>query len=633
MQEPPFRPTESPLGAPSTVPTMFAPGDDKLVRQEFRATSTQDSQWPHGSVAGLAQSLIMMVDDEMLNIEMTQAFLMEAGYRHFASTDAPETAVDTMRRQPPGVLLLDLSMPRVSGLDILEAMRADAVLRHVPVIVLTSSTDPQVKLKALSMGAMDFLSKPVDPSELALRLRNTLTASAYRDYLRQHDALTGLPNKQRLRRDVDEVLASARSEGRGAALLLVGIDGLGRVNDAMGRASGDQLLQRIGKRLAACVQTEVGGELGVGAWNPTLYRFDGDEFAVIVPHLEGVPSAAAFISKLLDDAAVSFRRRGSPELFVTCSIGVAVFPGDGTDAELLTGNAGLALRHAKQAGAHRYEFFSPHFTRQAQNRLDLSAELRHAIGRDELELTYAPRMELSTGRVLAAQGVLRWKHASGRVVEGDELMELARASEMNVGLFEWVLERLRLSLRNWRGAGLQPVPIGIGVSLANLRLTEMSHLVAAAIAGGLEPRHLTLELQHLGGEARLPDAEARSIVALRRKGVRLSLDRFGASTSVAHLRMLKWDEIKIDASLAQELDDATSEAMLLGIGDLARRLGLACVACGVDTAPRLAFLRKNGWQQGQGRHFGAPLGAVAFAAQWLARTGKPERAQLSGGVN
>jgi diguanylate cyclase (GGDEF)-like protein len=624
--------TESELDSLATVPTMFAPGDDKLVRQEFRATSPQDSQWPHGSMANLPQSLIMMVDDEMLNIEMTQAFLVEAGYRHFASTDAPETAVETMRAQPPGVLLLDLSMPKVSGLDILEAMRADPVLRHVPVIVLTSSTDPQVKLQALSMGAMDFLSKPVDPSELALRLRNTLTASAYRDYLRQHDALTGLPNKQRLRGDVAEVIASAQAEGRAAGLLLVGVDGLGRINDALGRACGDQLLQRIGKRLAACVQTEAGSELSAGAWNPTLYRFDGDEFAVIVPHLEGVHGAAAFINKLLDDAAVSFQRRGSPELFVTCSIGVAVFPGDGTDAELLMGNAGLALRHAKQAGPHRYEFFSPHFTRLAQNRLDLSAELRHAIGRDELELLYAPRVELATGRVLAAQGVLRWKHPAGRVVDGDELMDLARASEMNVALIEWVLERLRLSLRNWRAAGLHPVPIGIGASLANLPLTELSHLVSAAITGGLEPRHLTLELQHLGGENRLPDADAKAIAALRKKGVRLSLDRFGSITSVAHLRMFKCDEIKIDASLVQELEDAASQAMLLGIGDFARRLNLACIACGVDTASRLAFLKKNGWQQGQGRHFGEPLGAVPFAAQWLARTGKPQRAEVSGGL-
>lgn len=621
---------ESEFDALATVPTMFAPGDEKLSQQEFGANSRPASLGPQGgSMAGLPDSLIMMVDDEILNIEMTQAFLLEAGYRHFASTDAPELAVDAMRAQPPGVLLLDLSMPKVSGLDILEAMGADPVLRHVPVIVLTSSTDPQVKLKALSMGAMDFLSKPVDPSELALRLRNTLTASAYRDYLRQHDPLTGLPNKQRFRQDVARVLASAQVEGRSGALLLVGVDALGRVNDALGRASGDHVLKRIAKRLAACVQTEAGGELSSGEGDPTLYRLDGDEFAVVVPHIDGTHSAAAFINKLLDDAAVSYQRRDSPELFVTCSIGVVVFPSGGNDPELLAGNAGLALRHAKQAGSHRYEFFSPRFTELAQNRLDLSAELRRAIGRDEIELLFEPRVELATGRLRAAQGVLRWKHASGRVVEGDELMDLARASEMNVALVEWVLDRLRQSVRNWRGAGLHPVPVGIGASLANLRLVELGHLVSAAVAGGLEPQQLTLELQHLGGDSRLPDADAKAIALLRKKGVRLSLDRFGSITSVAHLRMFQCEEIKIDASFVQQLEkDARTQAMLLGMGDLARRLNLDCIAPGVGSSSALTFLRKNGWQQGQGRLFGEPLASVPFAAQWLSRTGKPQRAEL-----
>ncbi|WP_167772705.1 EAL domain-containing protein [Ramlibacter henchirensis] len=620
---------EPELDALATVPTMFAPGEEKLSQQEFRALSPQESVWPHGSMSKLPESLIMMVDDEVLNIEMTQAFLVEAGYRHFASTDAPETAVEAMRRQPPGVLLLDLSMPKVSGLEILEAMRADSVLRHVPVIVLTSSTDPQVKLQALSLGAMDFLSKPVDPSELALRLRNTLTASAYRDYLRQHDPLTGLPNKQRYRRDLAAVLASAQDEQRAGALLLVGVDALGRVNDALGRASGDHLLQRIGKRLASCVQTEAGGELSAGDVNPTLYRLDGDEFAVVVPHIEGVHSAAAFIGKLLDDAAVSFQRRGSPELFVTCSIGVAVFPTDGADPELLTGNAGLALRHAKQAGSHRYEFFTPRFTQVAQSRLDLSAELRRAIGRDEIELLFEPRVELASGKLLAAQGLLRWNHSSGRAIDGDELLDLARGSEMNVALIEWVLDRLRLSAGKWRASGLQPVPVGIGASLANLPLTELSHLVSAAIAGGLEPRQLTLELQHLGGDHRLHDADEKAIVALRRKGVRLALDRFGSITSVADVRLITCDEIKVDASFAHQVENnPLNQAMLLGIGDFARRLNLTCVACGVDTGSRLSFLRKNGWQQGQGRVFGKPLAAVPFAAQWLSKSGRSQRVEL-----
>jgi diguanylate cyclase len=604
--------------------TVFAPGEEPLSQRELRALSPQETLWRHRSLAGLADALIMMVDDEMLNIEMTQSFLLDAGYRHFVETNQPERAVAMMRRQVPGVLLLDLNMPKVGGLEILAAMRDDATLRHVPVIVLTSSTDPQAKLRALALGAMDFLSKPVDPSELGLRIRNTLAASAYRTYLSQHDALTGLPNKQRYREDVAEVLAAASHAGSSGALLHVGVDALGRINDALGRTIGDLLLQRIAKRLASCVQTEAGGELSSGQHDPVLYRFDGDEFAVLVPHMDGMHSAAAFITKLLEDSTVRFQRSDAPELFVTCSVGVSVFPADGMDADLLVRNAGLALHHAKQAGPHRYEFFSPKFNEQAQSRLDLSAELRHAIRRDEIELLYQPCVELATGKLVAADTVVRWKHGSGRIVEGDELMDLAGSSEMGIALTEWAFEQMRRHLKNWRAVGLQPVPVGIKVSLANMRPSDLGDLVDAAIAGGIDARGLSLELQQVGAIDNLPVGEAAVMLALRGKGVRLALDRFGHTASVAHLRKLMCDEIRVDASFVHDLQqDAAVQAMLLGIGDLARRLRLPCLACGVDTAAQLAFLKNNGWDQGQGAVFDAPLTGLAFAAKWLARVGKP----------
>ena len=611
---------------PATQPTVFAPGEDKLSERELRALSPQDVLWRHRSGTGLSEALIMMVDDEMLNIEMTQAFLQEAGYRQFVYTDAPEFAVAMMRKEVPGVLLLDLSMPKVSGLDILATMRDDPVLRHVPVIVLTISTDPQVKLKALAMGAMDFLSKPVDPSELGLRIRNTLAASAYREYLGHHDALTALPNKQRYRQQVVEVLAAAKAGGNSGALLHVGVDALGRINDALGRNVGDQMLQRIAKRLASCVQTESGGELSSEKHEPTLYRFDGDEFAIIVPYMEGVHSAAAFISKLLEDGTVSYQRQGAPEVFVTCSVGVSVFPTDGMDADLLMRNAGLALRHAKQAGPHRYEFFSPRFNEVAQSRLDLSAELRHAIRRDQIELMYEPRVDLATGHVVAAQSLVRWKHGSGRVIEGDELMDLAGSSEMDVTLVEWTFEQMRAHAKNWRGAGLVPVPTGIKVSLANMRPSDLGYLVNAAITAGMDPRTISVELQHVGALDSLPAKETAAMEALRKRGVRLALDRFGSVASIAHLRKLMCDEIKVDASFLKDLEqDGTAQAMLLGIADVARRLKLTCVACAVDTQPQLAFLRRNGWDQGQGAALGEPLSGLAFAAKWLTRSGKPQR--------
>jgi diguanylate cyclase len=616
---------------PATQPTVFAPGEERLTEKELRALSPQDALWRNQSVESLSGALIMMVDDEMLNIEMTQAFLAEAGYRHFVQTDQPEQAIAMMRRELPGVLLLDLSMPKVSGLEILASMRDDAALRHVPVIVLTSSTDPQVKLKALALGAMDFLSKPVDPSELGLRIRNTLAASAYRDYLGQHDALTGLPNKQRYRKVAAEVLSEGLAGGHTGALLHVGVDNLARINDALGRVVGDQLLQRIAKRLASCVQTEAGGELSSELYNPSLYRFDGDEFAVIVPYMEGVHSAAAFINKLLEDATVSFRRSGAPELFVTCSVGVSVFPNDGKEADVLIRNAGLALRHAKQAGPHRYEFFSPQFNELALSRLDLGAELRHAVRRDEIELLYEPRVELASSRLVAADTVLRWKHGSGRIIEGDELMDLAGSSEMDLALTEWTFEQLRKHTKNWRTAGLQPVPVGVKVSLANLRPTDLGHLVNAALANGIEARHLSLELQQVGALDNLPAREAAAMAAMRKKGVRIALDRFGSTASISHLRKLACDEIKLDASFVRDLErDAAAQGMILGIGDMARRLKVTCVACGVDRAPQLAFLKKHGWDQGQGRQFGESVTGLAFAARWLTRGGKGVKVPPSG---
>lgn len=612
-------------------PSLFALGEVKLTERELRALSPQEMLWRHRSIAGLSEALILMIDSDMVNVETTRSFLVDTGYRKFAHADHPDQALVAMRQQLPSLVLLDLSVLGTGGLAALSGMRDDPALRHVPVIVLTGSTDPQVKLDALALGAMDVLAKPVNPSELGLRVRNTLAASVHREYLRQHDALTGLPNREHFRREAEEVLAAAQKDGRRGALLLVGVDALGRVNDAIGRAAGDQLLQRIAKKLISCVQTEAGGELSSEHHEPTLYRFDGDEFAVIVPYMEGAHSAAAFITKLIEDGTVRLQRSGASELLVTCSVGVSVFPTDGMDADLLTRNAGLALRHAKQAGPHRYEFYSQKFNDVARSRLDLGAELHHAVSRDEIELLYEPRVDLATGVVLCAQTALRWNHPSGRVVEGDELLELAGTSEMDVALTEWLFEQMGRHLQNWRAAGLQPVPVGVKVSLTNMRPSDLGQLVNAATSSGMDARQLTLHLQQMAAIDKLPAAEIAGLASLRKKGVRLALDRFGSIACVAHLRKLACDEILLDASFVRDLGkDAVVQAMLPAVADLARRLHLTCVACGVETPAQLSFLKKNGWVQGQGRLFGQPMAGLPFAARWLTRSGKPKRVPMPG---
>jgi diguanylate cyclase (GGDEF)-like protein len=603
----------------SGATTLFLPGEDKLADGQMRAISPEEMVWGHRSVAGLSDAVIMMVDDERLNIEMTQAFLLEAGYRHFVSTDKAETAIHMMAEEKPSLLLLDLSMPKVSGLEILEIMRADPVLCHLPAIVLTSTVDPQVKLQALSLGAMDFLSKPVDPSELALRIRNTLAATAYRDYLAQHDPLTGLPNKLRYKEAVWSVLEAARKRGQPGALVHVGVDQLAPINDALGRAVGDQLIQRIGKRLASCVETEGDGDLS-SEQRPTLYRFDGDEFAVIIPRVQDVETAAAFISKLLEATAISFNRGAAQEIFVTCSIGVAVFPDDGRDLDLLMSNAGLAMRHAKESGAHTYEFFSPQLNEKAVRKLSRGVDLRRAFLREQVELLYQPRLDIRTGRLMGAETVVRWTRPEGEVLEGDTLLELAATSEMSMALTEWVLEQVTQQMKSWRLAGLESVRMGVNVSLEHLTLAQLADMVRKAIRGGLPPQYLCIEL-HAASTQPPGQDDVDAFSRLKRMGVRLALDDFGAAqSSLVQLRSLPIDEVKVHPLFFRQIEKNKEDAAFVtALLAMTRSLGRRFVATGIDTAAQLIFLKAHGCDECQGSLFNEPMRERDFARNWLAR--------------
>lgn len=593
------------------------PKENKLSSSRMNAISPEEV-WSQLSVGGVADALIMMVDDELLNIEMTQLLLEEAGYRHFVSTHEPETAIPTMRAKPPGVLLLDLSMPKVGGMEILEAMRADPVLRHIPVIVMTSTTDAQVKLQALSKGAMDFLQKPVDPSELTLRIRNTLAATAYRDLLAYHDPLTGLPNKLRYMQALRSGLAAAATDDNPGALLHIGIDDFAAINDALGRGVVDHLLKRIGKRLANCVETEADGALSNEKGNPTLYRVDGGEFAIFIPYLHNVEMAAGFISKLLEAAATGFNPGGPQEIFVTCSIGVAVFPDDGIDPDVLMNNAELAMRQARESGRQTYEFFSPDLNKRAVNKLGMGTDLRRAFSRDELELLYLPRIDVVSGKLMGAESVVRWNQPQGRQLQGDSLLALAATSEMSLVLVDWVLHQVLQQTRAWRAAGYGIVPLGVNVSLKQLPLAQLMESVRNAIRAGLRPQHLCLELHEASTlDSRQQDVE--SLLGLKQMGVRLALDHFGAGhSSLIQLRRFPIDEIKVDPLFFDSIEENKDNAAIVtAMMAMARSLGLTFVATGITASAQLAFLKAQQCDQCQGSLFDEPMEAGEFAMKWL----------------
>jgi diguanylate cyclase (GGDEF)-like protein len=305
----------------------------------------------------LRQALVMLVDDEPVILQVIQTQLEDGGYTKFVTTSQGLEAIGLLEEKRPDVLLLDLMMPDMDGLQILSRMRIENLLKDIPVIVLTSSKDPAAKLKALELGATDFLAKPVDPSELLLRLGNTLSTKIYRDRLANYDLLTGTPNRNLFVDRLDWALGHAERYRHDGAVLHVGLDEFRRVNTDHGPRLGDVLLQRVAQRLENCLRTtDTVVRLADGP-RPSLSRFAGDEFNVLLPQIRRTDDAIRFAERIRTALATPFPL-SEQQLAFTCSIGISLFPKDGRTADLLMRNAAIAMQHAKDAGKNTFRFYS-----------------------------------------------------------------------------------------------------------------------------------------------------------------------------------------------------------------------------------------------------------------------------------
>lgn len=305
----------------------------------------------------LRQALIMMVDDEPVILQVIQTLLEEGGCTNFVATSQGLEAVGLLVEKRPDVLLLDLMMPDMDGLEILSRMQRDNIVKDIPVIVLTSSTDPTVKLKALELGATDFLAKPVDSGELLLRLRNTLAAKAYRERLANFDSLTGTPNRNLFVQRLDWALGHAQTYQHDGAVLHVGLDGFRRVNTELGPRAGDVALQRAAQRLENCLRTtDTVMRLGDGP-SPTLSRFAGDEFNFLLPLIRQNSDAARVAERIRVAIATPFHV-SDQQIDLTCSLGISLFSKDGRTSDRLMRNAAIAMDRAKAEGKNTFRFYS-----------------------------------------------------------------------------------------------------------------------------------------------------------------------------------------------------------------------------------------------------------------------------------
>ncbi len=423
-----------------------------------------------------------------------------------------------------------------------------------------------------------------------------------------NDSLTGLPNRAFFRQHLDLELKQAERRGRGLALLCVDLDNFKGVNDTLGHPAGDELLRAVGARLSA--------NLG----DAMVARLGGDEFTVILSRRDAHESAGAVAGRLIAALAEPLDIRGH-EIAVGSSVGIAIAPGDGGDADTLLKHADLALYQAKGEGGGTYRFFEAEMNARAQARHQLEADLRHAIANGEFELYFQPLFDLETNRIGAFEALIRWHHPARGLVMPDAFIPVAEETGLILPIGAWVIQEACRQAMRWP----DDVRVAVNVSSVQFRKPGLAQVLMQALAAsGLDPRRLEVEITE---SVFLESSEALISVlhSLRSLGIRIALDDFGTGySSLSYLQSFPFDKIKIDRSFIQQLlSRSGSTAIVRAITDLARALGMETTAEGVENPEQLAELRLQGCSSAQGYLFSKPVTAAAVLEALAAAN--PER--------
>ena len=438
---------------------------------------------------------------------------------------------------------------------------------------------------------------------MVFRDMGTARALSHRMFhLAQHDSLTDLPNRVLLNDRLNHAISLAQRRRKKMAVLFLDVDRFKHVNDSLGHEIGDRLLQSVARRLLHCVRR-----------SDTVSRQGGDEFVILLSEVGQAQDAAISAEKMLQALSVP-HRIDQHELRVTGSIGIVVYPDDGTEAEVLLKHADFAMYHAKDQGRNNYQFFEPDLNVRALERQVLESGLRRAIECEELVLHYQPKINLESGAIVGAEAFVRWRHPQRGLILPAQFVPIAEVCGSIIPIGRWVLREACSQARAWQLAGFGPRRMAINVSAAELRDRDFVLGVRDILSEtGLAPGDLEIELRET---VLMQDSQfaLEVLSALKELHVQLALDDFGTGySSLSHLKRFPIDILKIDQSFVRELttdSDATSiVGAVIGMG---KNLGMQVVAEGVESREQLTCLQQLSCPQGQGFYLSEPLTAAEF---------------------
>ena len=570
------------------------------------------------------KSKILVCDDDLTARILMKETLESSDVEVFEAENG-QRAIDLFQQVNPTLILLDVSMPKMNGFEVCQTIRSQENGQHIPIVMVTGSDDLGSIHHAYAVGATDFISKPIKWPILGERVKYILRANqAFSDLITQQerlhqlaffDTLTGLPNRQYLMQDLNHLLALARRGNYQSAMLFIDLDRFKRINDTLGHSYGDKLLRKVAHRLNANLRdSDVFDRVqdDKKSLELQLSSFGGDEFTIFLSRINHANEAMLVAERVIRSFSTPFQLEQF-EVVITPSIGISVFPNDGSNAASLLKNADTAMYFAKQSGRCCYKFYQESMNAKAAERLQLEQDLRQALQNSEIVLFYQPQIDAASGKVSGVEALVRWQPKKGSIIPPDEFIPIAEETGIINDLGRLVLETGCRQAKQWLDQGT-PVRVAINVSAHQFRQLDFTQMVAKVLAETqLPPELLELELTESVIMSDASENIAR-LGELKGVGITLAVDDFGTGySSLSYLRRFPIDILKIDRSFMCDANSSSDEkAIVEAILALAESLKLGVIAEGIERKEQVVILNGTHRLLLQGYLFSRPVTANAI---------------------
>ncbi len=569
--------------------------------------------------------LILIVDDDLTIRILMRASLKKAGFR-VAEAENGLVAVAQFEKLQPDAVLLDVLMPKLDGFDTCRVIRKHPSGIHTPILMVTGLDDLESIHRSFDSGATDFITKPINWPVLNFRVKYMLRASeAFRDVidkqlqiqeLAYYDHLTGLANRTMFKDSLEIILAESVEENAQLAILFMDLDRFKTINDTLGHHVGDVLLQNVAKRISSCIRdSDSFRRLDKNEARSYVSRLGGDEFTIILPRLNNPEGASKVAQRINESLASSFIIEGH-EIFISASIGISIFPLDGTDAEELMKYADLAMYHAKEQGRNGFQFYKKSLNIKAGERLSFENDIRKAVSNEEFTLYYQPQISMHDGRISGGEALARWHHPTLGQVPPNDFIPSIEELGLIIPFTNWVIDRAARQQLDWEHKEMRSIRVTVNISSQNIAQQQLSQQLRRIFDGhnAQQRRFFEIELTE-SVFAEQNDETVQVFQELKELGITIAVDDFGTGfSSLMYLKSFPIDSIKIDRFFVKDILTSPQDAGIVrAIIAMAQSLKMTVIAEGVETSEQFRLLREMGCDIGQGFLFSSAIPAEEFA--------------------